>query len=99
FIETCWIQRFSFSNSRCPPGEGGWPACQTGLPHVHWKTTTFVTGCGLDGPNNRDTIDTYMKNVLVPKLILGDIVIMDIMGSHEGHGQGPELGPPEEPIC
>jgi transposase len=71
---------------RAPKGE----RLRTGVPHGHWKTTTFVAGLRLDGiaapmvldgPINRDA---YFDQVLVPELRPGDVVIMDNLGSHKG---------------
>jgi len=64
-----------------------------GIPHGHWKTTTFVAGLTLrgiiapfvlDGPINRDAFETYIERVLVPSLRPSDIVIMDNLSSHKG---------------
>jgi putative transposase len=50
---------------------------RVGVPHGHWKTTTFVGALTLrgfiapwviDGPINRDAFETYVKKVLVPEL-------------------------------
>jgi transposase len=66
---------------------------RVGIPHGHWKTTTFVgalTTRGfiapwvLDGPINRDAFETYVAKVLAPELAPGDIVIMDNLSSHKG---------------
>ena len=63
------------------------------VPHGHWKTTTFVAGLRrdgivapfvLDGPINRDAVETYVAQVLAPELRAGDIVIMDNLSSHKG---------------
>lgn len=74
---------------RCRRGE----RLRVGIPHGHWKTTTFVgalTTRGfiapwvLDGPINRDAFETYVEKVLVPDLHEGDIVVMDNLSSHKG---------------
>ena len=66
---------------------------RAGIPHGHWKTSTFVAGLRLggmaapfvlDGPINRDTFQAYVNQVLVPELTPGDIVVMDNLGSHKG---------------
>jgi transposase len=66
---------------------------RVGVPHGHWKTTTFVAGLRttglvapfvLDGPINRDAFETYVACVLVPELAPGDMVIMDNLSSHKG---------------
>lgn len=63
------------------------------VPHGHWKTTTFVAGLTtrglvapwvLDGPINRDIFETCLAHVLVPKLRVGDTVVMDNLSSHKG---------------
>jgi transposase len=74
---------------RCRRGE----RLRVGVPHGHWKTTTFVgalTTRGfiapfvLDGPINRLAFEVYVEKVLVPKLRPGDIVVMDNLSSHKG---------------
>lgn len=76
-------------HGRCPRGE----RLRFGIPHGHWKTTTFVGALTLrgfiapfvlDGPINRDAFETYVEKVLVPELRAGDIVIMDNLTSHKG---------------
>jgi transposase len=66
---------------------------RVGVPHGHWKTTTFVgalTTRGfiapwvLDGSINRDAFETYIAKVLVPELRRGDVIIMDNLSSHKG---------------
>jgi len=76
---------------RAPRGQ----RLRMGLPHGHWKTTTFVAGLRLtgmvapmvlDGPINGRAFQAYVDQVLVPELRSGDIVIMDNLGSHKGAG-------------
>ena len=66
---------------------------RAGIPHGHWKTTTFVAGLRLtgvaapmviDGPINGLAFQAYVDQVLVPELQPGDIVVMDNLGSHKG---------------
>ena len=74
---------------RAPKGE----RLRAGIPHGHWKTTTFVAGLRLDGiaapmvldgPINRDAFQAYVAQVLVPELRPGDVVVMDNLSSHKG---------------
>lgn len=74
---------------RCRRGE----RLRVGVPHGHWKTTTFVAGLTtggmiapwvLDGPINRDAFETYVEKVLALELKPGAIVIMDNLSSHKG---------------
>lgn len=74
---------------RAPKGE----RLRAGVPHGHWKTTTFVAGLRvdgiaapmvLDGPINRDAFQAYVDQVLVPELKSGDVVVMDNLSSHKG---------------
>ena len=74
---------------RAPKGE----RLRAGVPHRHWKTTTFVAGLRvdgiaapfvLDGPINRDAFRAYVDQVLVPELQPGDVVVMDNLSSHKG---------------
>jgi transposase len=77
------------SRGRAPKGE----RLRAGIPHGHWKTTTFVAGLRLtglaapmviDGPINGLAFQAYIDQVLVPELQPGDIVVMDNLGSHKG---------------
>jgi transposase len=76
---------------RAPRGE----RCRASLPHGHWKTTTFTAAlrrCGLaapmvlDGPMNGAAFLAYVRQVLVPELKPGDIVVMDNLPAHKVGG-------------
>jgi transposase len=76
-------------HGRAPKGQ----RLRVGVPHGHWRTTTFLAGLAtrgmiapfvLDGPINKDAFETYVAKVLVPELRPGDIVIMDNLSSHKG---------------
>jgi transposase len=65
------------------------------VPYGHWKTTTFIgalTADGLtapaviDGPVNGEIFLAYVKQVLVPTLKPGKIVVMDNLPSHKVDG-------------
>lgn len=73
---------------RAPKGE----RLRAGVPHGHWRTTTFVAGLRLSGIDAPMLIDgaidgnsflAYTRQVLVPTLRAGDVVIMDNLGSHK----------------
>ena len=62
-------------------------------PHGHWKTLTFIAALRsdridaplvIDGPINGELFQLYVRQVLVPTLSPGDVVIMDNLGSHKG---------------
>jgi len=64
-----------------------------GVPHGHWKTTTFIGALTLrgfiapfviDGPINRLAFETYVEKVLVLELRKGDVVVMDNLTGHKG---------------
>ena len=64
-----------------------------GVPHGHWKRTTFIAGLRLtglsapmvlDGSINGKTFLDYVRRVLVPTLSPGDIVVADNLTSHKG---------------
>jgi transposase len=92
FIDETWATtNMSRKYGRAPRGE----RLRAGVPHGHWKTTTFVAGLRteglvapmvLDGPINGVAFQAYVDQVLVPELREGDIVIMDNLGSHKGAG-------------
>jgi transposase len=76
-------------SGRAPRGE----RLRVGVPHGHWKTTTFVAGLRrdglvapwvIDGAINREAFETYVEKVLVPELRRDDVVIMDNLSSHKG---------------
>ena len=90
FIDETWAStNMARLRGRAPKGE----RLRTGIPHGHWRTTTFVAGLRLtgmvapmvlDGPINGHAFQAYVDQVLVPELKPGDIVIMDNLGSHKG---------------
>jgi transposase len=74
---------------RAPRGE----RLRAGVPHGHWKTTTFVAGLRLtgltapmvlDGPMDRMAFLAYAQHILAPTLSKDDIVIMDNLPAHKG---------------
>ncbi len=76
---------------RAPRGE----RCRAAVPHGHWKTTTFTAALRrsglaapmvLDGPMNGIAFLAYVRQVLVPELRPGDIVVMDNLPSHKVSG-------------
>src|SRR5262249_37031285 len=65
------------------------------VPHGRWKITTFIgalrtTGLTapavIDGAVNGDIFLAYVRQVLVPTLQPGDIVVMDNLSSHKVAG-------------
>jgi transposase len=61
-------------------------------PHGHWQTTTMISSVRLDGTSACMTIDgatntevfqAYVREILVPTLRPGDIVVMDNLGAHK----------------
>jgi transposase len=90
FIDETWAStNMARRYGRCRRGE----RLRVGVPHGHWKTTTFMAGLTaagmvapfvLDGPINRDAFETYLEKVLVPELPQGAVVIMDNLSSHKG---------------
>ena len=89
FIDETWAStNMARRHGRCRRGE----RLRAGVPHGHWKTTTFVAGLRrtgmvapwvLDGPMNGDAFTPYVTRVLVPELSPGDVVIMDNLSSHK----------------
>ncbi|PDT18913.1 IS630 family transposase, partial [Rhizobium hidalgonense] len=66
--------------------------CRAGVPHGHWKTTTFTGALRLsgmtapfvyDGAMNGNVFLAYVEQVLVPPLEIGDVVIMDNLPAHK----------------
>ena len=92
FIDgTCASTNMARRHGRCRRGE----RLRVGVPHGHWKTTTFVgalTTRGfiapwvLDRPITRDAFETSVDKVLVPELRRGDVVIWDNLKPHKSKG-------------
>ena len=73
---------------RAPRGQRLVASC----PHGHWQTTTMISSVRLDGTSACMTIEgatnievfrAYVREILVPALRPGDIVIMDNLGAHK----------------
>ena len=69
--------------------------CRAAVPHGHWKTTTLTAGLSLDGlvapwlldgPMDGPAFLVYVRHVLAPVLMPGDIVIMDNLPAHKVSG-------------
>ncbi len=92
FIDETGIStKMSRLRGRSPRGE----RCRSGVPHGHWKTTTFTGALRLsgmtapmvlDGAMNGTAFRAYVEQVLVPTLSPGDIVIMDNLPAHKADG-------------
>jgi len=76
---------------RSPRGE----RCRAGVPHGHWKTTTFTGALRLtgmtapfvyDGAMNGTVFLAYVEQVLVPTLSKDDVVVMDNLPAHKAAG-------------
>ena len=61
------------------------------IPFGHWKTTTLIAAldsngvrCStmVDGAVNGDVFEAFVKQVLLPQLNAGDVVILDNLSSH-----------------
>ena len=89
FIDETWATtNMTRSHGRSRRGE----RLRMGYPHGHRKTTTLVAGLRLegmvapmvlDGPINGDWFEAYIRQILIPDLKAGDIVIMDNLSSHK----------------
>lgn len=61
-------------------------------PHGHWRTTTMISSVRLDGTSaclaiegatDHAVFHAYVREILVPTLRPGDIVVMDNLGAHK----------------
>ncbi len=61
-------------------------------PHGHWRTTTMIssvrlngeTACmTIEGATNTEVFQAYVREILVPTLRPGDIVVLDNLGAHK----------------
>ena len=89
FVDETWAStNMSRRYGRAPIGE----RLVGTVPYGHWKTTTFVAALRvsgltaplvIDGAVNGDLFVAYVRQVLVPTLRPGDIVIMDNLSAHK----------------
>lgn len=89
--ETGLSTKMARLRGRAPRGE----RCRAGVPHGHWKTTTFTGGLRLtgmtapfvyDGAMNGNVFLAYVEQVLGPTLTPGDVVVMDNLPAHKTAG-------------
>jgi transposase len=89
--ETGLSTKMARLRGRAPRGE----RCRAGVPHGHWKTTTFTGALRLsgmtapfvyDGAMNGNVFRAYVEQVLVPTLAPGDVVVMDNLPAHKAAG-------------
>jgi transposase len=87
--ETGLSTKMARLRGRCARGK----RLRAGIPHGHWRTTTFVAGLRrqgfsapmvMDGPMTRPWFFAYLEQVLAPTLTPGDLVIMDNLPAHKG---------------
>jgi transposase len=64
-------------------------------PHGHWKTTTMISAIRIDGVTapfvvegavDSEIFRVYVRQVLVPTLHQGDVVVMDNLQPHKASG-------------
>ena len=89
FVDETWATtNMTRRYGRAPAGQ----RLVEAVPHGHWKTTTFVAALGadglgapmvVDGAIDGDVFVAYARQVLVPALRAGDIVVMDNLSSHK----------------
>jgi transposase len=89
FVDETWAStNMARRYGRAPIGE----RLVDALPHGHWQTTTLVAALRVDGLTapmvidgalNGDLFVAYVKQVLVPTLQPGDVVVMDNLSSHK----------------
>jgi transposase len=89
--ETGLSTKMARLRGRAPRGE----RCRAGVPHGHWKTTTFTGALRLsgmtaplvyDGAMNGTVFLAYVEQVLVKTLAPGDMVVMDNLPAHKAAG-------------
>jgi len=112
FIDETWAKtNMTRSRGRAPAGE----RLLARIPFGHWKTTTLIAAldnngvrCStvVDGAVNGDVFEAFVKQVLLPQLKPGDLVVLDNLSSHrrqsiqlliESAGAGLRFLPPYSP--
>ena len=86
--ETGLSTKMARLRGRSPRGQ----RCRAGVPHGHWKTTTFTGALRLTGMTapfvwdsamNSTVFLAYVEQVLGPTLGPGDVVVMDNLPAHK----------------
>jgi transposase len=92
FIDETWAKtNMTRLRGRAPKG------CRlvAAAPHGHWHTTTFLAGLRhdrlvapavFDGAINGASFKAYVEQALAPTLTVGDVVVLDNLGSHKVTG-------------
>lgn len=90
FIDETWARTsMTRLRGRAPRGD----RLIAKVPHGHWQTTTLAAAldqrgvrCAmtLDGAINRAAFEAFVRQVLMPTLAAGDVVVMDNLSSHKG---------------
>ena len=112
FLDETWATtNMTPTWGRSPKGK----RCLGHAPFDHWHTTTFVCALSvqgllaplvLDGPINGPAFIAWVEQGLAPRLVAGDIVVMDNLSSHkvagvkaaiEGAGAARRYLPPYSP--
>jgi DDE superfamily endonuclease len=67
------------------------------IPHGQWQTTTFLAAlrhdrieapCLFDGPINGERFLAYVRQMLVPTLKPGDVIVLDNLPQKQGGATG-----------
>jgi transposase len=90
FVDETWAKtNMTRLRGRAPVGE----RLVEPVPHGHWHTTTLIAAldasgmrCSttVDGAVNRDVFEAFLEQVLCPRLVPGDVVVLDNLSSHKG---------------
>jgi transposase len=89
FIDETWAKtNMTRTRGRAPVGQ----RLIAKVPHGHWQTTTLIAALGVeglrcstvvDGAVDGDVFAAFVREVLIPQLRPGDIVVMDNLSSHK----------------
>lgn len=89
FIDETWAKtNMTRLRGRAPKGQ----RLLAKVPHGHWKTTTLIAALGIggircsmvvDGAVNADVFEAFVRQILVPQLRPGDVVVLDNLSSHK----------------
>ena len=90
FVDETWAKtNMTRTHGRCARGQ----RLVAKVPHGKWTTLTFIAAlrCDavtaplvIDGPINGDWFLAWTRQILVPTLREGDVVVLDNLGSHKG---------------
>ena len=104
FIDETWAKTNMTRPMADAPEASGWSPKRRsadGGPSPSWRrcaATGSTAPCVIDGPINGRQLPGLCRQILVPTLRPGDVVVMDNLGSHKGQASDRPSAPPGQAL-